>query len=209
MAVSSLFFHGYTVVMAPSIDDLLTPVERKVKESFEEKSGLNRLPSTAADPPRDQRHDQLVLPLEERGKMPYTKDKYIIRENPNLVEWERELRKFLRNLTPIHGHRVSAVMVYEWATGLSVKDLMAEEARQKQEMLDAGLDPRSRRRSSWRSDLRKLNQLLREYFGKPYMTYIMGRKVAKAYRIPAGWRVYYHRPKTVTLYAEWASGIKL
>ena len=124
--------------MAPSIDDLLTPVERKVRESFEEKSGLNRLPSTAADPPRDQRHDQLVLPLEERGKMPYTKDKYIIRENPNLVEWERELRKFLRNLTPLHGHRVSAVMVYEWATGLSIKDLMAEEARQKQELLEVG-----------------------------------------------------------------------
>lgn len=141
--------------------------------------------------------------------MPYTKDQFLIRENPQLVQWERELRKFLRNLTPLHGHRVSAVMVYEWATGLSVKDLMAEEARVKQELLEQGKDASLRGKSSWRADLRKLNQLLREYFGKPYMTYIMGRKVPKAYKIPPGWRVYYHRPRTLTLYAEWSSGVKL
>ena len=32
--------------------------------------------------------------------MPVTKDKYMVKENPHLVQWEREVRKFLRNLSP-------------------------------------------------------------------------------------------------------------
>lgn len=119
--------------------------------------------------------------------MPFTKDKYLVRENPHLVQWEREVRKFLRKLSPDHGHRVSAVMIYEWATGIRVADLMA----------DGG---------SAAADLRHINKCLRFYYGKPYMTYIMGRKVLNAYRVKPGWYVRRHRPMTLTLYAEWHEG---
>lgn len=116
--------------------------------------------------------------------MPLTKDKYLVKDNPHLVQWERETRKFLRQLTPRHGHRVAAVMVYEWATGIKIAELMA-------------------RGENAQSDLRKINQVLRHYFGKPYMTYIAGRKVPRCYRVPEGWLVKRHRPLTITLLAEY------
>ena len=127
--------------------------------------------------------------------MPFTKDKYIIRENPHLVQWEREVRKFLRNLSPEHGHRVSAVMIYEWATGIQITEIM--EANEKKERPGV---------QTWRSDLRKINKLLGHYFGKPYTTYIMGRKVKRAYRVRPGYYIRRHRPLTLTLYAEYVEG---
>ena len=131
--------------------------------------------------------------------MPLTKDAYVIRENPHLVQWERELRKFLRNLSPEHEHRVAAVMVYEWATGMKITELIEEERNR----------PREVGKRTWRADLRKLNFLLREYFGKPYMTNLGGRKIPKAYKIPAGYYIYRHRPRTTTLWVEWREGVKL
>jgi hypothetical protein len=130
--------------------------------------------------------DQLILSDEERAKLPETKDKYLVRENPNLVQWERETRKFLRRLNPAHGHRVSAAMVYEWATGINIAELYA-------------------RGGSAASHLRNINKVLGHYFGKPYMTYILGRKVPKAYRVPPGWYVTRHRPMTLTLFHEWST----
>jgi hypothetical protein len=127
--------------------------------------------------------------------MPYTKDKFLVRENPHLVQWERECRKFLRRLSPEHGHRVTAIMIYEWATGLDVKELMD---------LKVKAEPG---KQSWRTDLRKINRVLEFYFGKPYMTYIMGRKVGKAYRVKPGYYIKRHRPMTLTLYAEYTEGV--
>lgn len=120
--------------------------------------------------------------------MPFTKDKYLVRENPHLVQWEREVRKFLRLLSPEHEHRVAAVMIYEWATGIKVAELMEQGG-------------------SAQSDLRKINQVLRFYFGDSYMTYICGRKVPKAYRVKPGYYITRHRPMTLTLYAEYAEGV--
>lgn len=171
---------------------LLTEVESLLQKKFNKDANVTRVPSTALASDGSRRLDQLVLPDTERAKMPYTKDKYLVKENPHLVQWERETRKFLRNLSPNHGHRVAAVMVYEWATGITISDLLAAEK--------ASDGPHS---VPWRSDLRKINQCLRFYFGKPYMTYIMGRKVPKAYRVPPGWYVKRHRPMTLTLYAEY------
>lgn len=175
----------------------LSESERKIRARFEQgEKTVTRVPSTARAP-QAERMDHLLLPDDQRPKMPFTKEAYLKRENPQRVQWERELRKFLRNLSPQHEHRIAAVHVYEWATGLSIAELMEAER--------AG----DRSRSKWRGDIRKLNELLREYFGKPYMTYIMGRKVPNAFRVPKGWYVYRHRPKTLTLYAEWAEGNKL
>lgn len=175
---------------------LLTATEIELKKRFaKEGPDPSRLPSVAADAPAAKRLDQLVLPDNMRAKMPLTKDKYLVKENPHLVEWEREVRKFLRNLSPDHGHRVSAVMIYEWATGLRIADLMADPTP-----LPAG-------RQSWRSDLRKLNKILKYYFGDPYMTYICGRKVPQTYRVRPGYYVKRHRPCTLTLWAEYQEGV--
>lgn len=165
--------------------DLLSEVEKTLKKRFnKEESGRSRVPSTARAAASSERVDQLVLPDEMRAKMPLTKDKYLVRENPHLVQWERETRKFLVKLTPTAGHRVAAVMIYEWATGIQVAELMA-----------AG--------GSAQADLRKINQILRHYFGKPYMTYIAGRKVPNAYRVREGYYIRRHRPLTLTLWAEY------
>ena len=176
--------------------DLLSEVEQVLKKKFskEEADRVHRVPSTAHDAAPSERLDQLVLPDNERAKMPLTKDKYLVRENPHLVAWEREVRKFLRRLSPEHGHRVSAVMIYEWATGIRMVDIMEQEKKGQPG------------RPSWRSDLRKINQVLEFYFGKPYMTYICGRKVPKAYRVKPGYYIRRHRPCTLTLWAEYQEG---
>jgi hypothetical protein len=174
---------------------LLSATERELKKRFKkEEADKRRLPSTAADAPSSERVDSLVLPDEMRAKMPFTKDKFLIRENPHLVQWERETRKFLRNLSPEHGHRVSAAMIYEWATGIRVADAMKDKT------------PLAPGKQNYRSDLRKINRILEFYFGKPYMTWIMGRKVPKAYRVKPGYYIRRHRPQTLTLYAEYVEG---
>lgn len=168
-----------------SDDSLLSEVEALLKKKFDkEEASKQRVPSTAHAATASARVDQLTLPDEMRAKMPLTKDKFQIKENPHLVAWEREVRKFLRELTPTSGHRVAAVMIYEWATGIKVADIVA-----------AG--------GSAGPDLRKINQVLRHHFGKPYMTYIGGRKIPNAYRVPAGWYVRRHRPMTLTLHLEY------
>ena len=167
---------------------LLSEVELLLQKRFsKEAADKTRVPSTARAAASSERVDQLVLPDKERARMPLTKDKFLVRENPHLVQWEREVRKFLRNLSPAHGHRISAVMIYEWATGIRVAQLM-----------EAG--------GSAAADLRKINQVLRHHFGKAYMTYICGRKVTNAYRVPPGWYVRRHRPMTMTLWAEFQEG---
>jgi hypothetical protein len=176
---------------------LLSEVEAELKKRFMESGATKqRTPSTASAAATSERLGQLVLPDEKRAKMPFTKDKYLVRENPHLVAWERETRKFLRNLSPEHGHRVSASMVYEWATGIRIVDAMALAP----ERMEPG-------KQNWRSDLRKINKVLMFYFGKPYMTYIAGRKVPRAYKVKPGYYIRRHRPMTLDLYAEWSEGV--
>lgn len=175
---------------------LLSGAEEELKKRFvKDEADRQRLPSTADAALSSDRVDQMVLPDDQRPKMPFTKDKYLVKENPHLVQWEREVRKFQRKMSPEHGHRITAVMVFEWATGMKVKDLM--EAN----------EPRVAGKSNWQADLRKINKILTWYFGKPYTTYIMGRKVGKAYKVKPGYYIRRHRPMTLTLYAEWVEGV--
>ena len=163
----------------------ISEIEAMLQSRFSKDQPTSRVQSTALDPAQSKRSD-LLLPEAERGKMPFTKDKFLVRENPEIVQWEREVRKFLRRLSPEHGHRVSAVMVYEWATGISVSDLVAE--------------------GGSTTDLKRINKILRFYFGKSYMTYICGRKVPNAFRVRPGYYITRHRPMTLTLYAEYCEG---
>ena len=172
------------------IDDgsLLSEAETLLKERFnQEEASRRRVPSTARDAAPSERVNQLIIPDEMRAMMPFTKEKYLVKENPHLVQWEREVRKFLRNLSPSHGHRVAAVMIYEWATGIRVADLVA-------------------RGETAGAELRHINKVLRFYFGDPYSTYIMSRKVPNAYRVRPGYYIRRHRPMTLTLYAEYCEG---
>ena len=173
--------------MSEAEESYLSEVEALLKGKFSKTEGSrSRLPSTAQQSARSSRINQLTLPEEERGRMPFTKDKFLVRENADLVQWERETRMFLRKLSPEHGHRVSAAMVYEWATGIKVADLMA-----------AGGST---------VDLKKINKVLRYYFEKSYTTYICGKKVPNAYRVKPGYYITKHRPMTLTLYAEYCEG---
>ena len=162
----------------------LTEIEAILQERFN-KEKQSRVPSDASAPTVSNR-EGLLLPEGQRGKMPFTKEKYLVKESPEIVLWEREVRKFLRHLSPLHGHRVSATMIYEWATGISVKELVAAGGKT--------------------TDLKRINRILRFYFGKPYMTYICGRKVPNAYRVNPGYYIRRHRPMTLTLYAEYSEG---
>jgi len=196
--VALSFLWGYAVAMLlDSLDkSLLTATEIELKKRFsKEEADTRRLPSVASAAPAAERIDQLVLPDDMRAKMPLTKDKYLVKENPHLVEWERECRKFMRNLSPDHGHRVSAVMIYEWATGVQVADLMADRT------------PLPSGRQNWRSDLRKINRVMEWYHGKPYQTWICGRKVPRCYRVKPGYYIRRHRPMTLTLWAEYQEGV--
>ena len=78
-------------------------------------------------------------------------------------------------------------MIWEWVTGQSMAELVAGGG-------------------SANADLRKLNQILRFYFGTSRMTYIMGRKVPKCYDVKPGYLIKRHRPMTLTLYAEYSEG---
>ena len=175
---------------------LLTEVEALLKKRFDKTAASKRrLPSTALST-QSARVNQLVLPDDQRPRMPLTKDKYLVKENDHKIEWERETRKFLRQLSPRTGHRVSASMVYEWATGILVADAM--EAR----LADGG-GPATR----VRADLRLINEVLRFYFGKPYMTWIAGKKVPNCYRVKPGYHIMRHRPMTLSLWAEYQAGV--
>ena len=172
-------------------NSLLTEVERVIKERYEKgKPTAQVLPSNAKKIPTkaSERMEELTLPDDQRPKMPLTKDRYMVRENPHRVQWEREVRKFLRNLSPEHGHRVSAVMIYEWATGINVAELMANGG-------------------SANRDLRHINKILQYYFGKSYMTYIAGKKVGKAYKIRPGYYIRRHRPLSIELWVEYSQGV--
>jgi hypothetical protein len=167
----------------------LNETEVELQEKFErEGPGLSRLPSTAQTAPQPERLDQLFLPVKERGRIPLTKDRYVVRDNPHEVAWERQVRMFLRLLSLDDSHRVSAGMIYEWATGIKVVDYIARE----------GSAP---------PDLRRINKIMRFYFTKAYSTWIAGKKVENCYRIPQGWRVKRHRPMTLTLWNEYQEGV--
>lgn len=180
----------------PEMSDL----EKQLQDQFNPEN-IKRFTSTAKEPESSEYVKELVLPEESRGRLPMTRDSFLINENPALVEWERETRKFLARLnTTDFSHRITAPMVYEWVTGISIKDLAEAEGADKADGRGGG------KTGSANMHLRHINTILRAYFGKPYQTKIAGRDVGRAYRVRKSFRVKHKRPECITLWPEWESG---
>ncbi|QCG78288.1 hypothetical protein SEA_ALOEVERA_1 [Microbacterium phage AloeVera] len=177
----------------------LSEIERALKRRHNPTN--LRFQSTAGEPKRSEDVNGLVLADVDRGRMPLTQEKFVLNENPARVEWERQLRKFVRRLnTRDSAHRITAPMIFEWATGLSIKELAQQEGV-------ADKDPRGGGNTgSANMHLRHLNALLRDYFGKSYKTQIAGRSVGKAYKVNQHFRIENTRPKCLTLWPEWENG---
>jgi len=156
--------------------------------------------STALEPRTSEYIEDLALPVESRGRMPLTQEKFVIAENPQRVAWEREVRAALATMSDKTAHRITAVMVYEWTTGIKVTDLIEAEGLQDVSPRGGGQN------GSANSHLRHINWVLQEYFGKPYKTKIAGREVGKAYKVRKGFRVKLKRPANLTLWPEWENG---
>lgn len=136
-----------------------------------------------------ERLQDLIIP-ESKRKMPVERDKILVSEDADLVEWERVLRQFLYKLSSTRENRIAAPLIWEWATGLSIKAIANDPEQNK----------------VYAGDLRKLNRLLRAYFGEPYSTFINNRKFNRAYKVKKNFLVYRKAPHTLSLYLEWRDG---
>ena len=161
-------------------------------------SNVKQFTSTSSDMEQSEYLKDLALPVEQRGRVPLTQERYIMHENPMRVEWERQTRLFLKQLnTRNHGHRVTAPMVFEWTTGISIAELAAAEGADQKEYHGGGQN------GSANVHLRHINWVLKEYFGTPYKTKIAGREVGRAYRVKQHFRVTDYKPVCLTLWPEW------
>lgn len=172
---------------------------KELQDQFDPKH-MSRFTSNATAAAKATDVQDLMLPPERRGSVPITRADFVLKEDPRRVEWEREARKFLVKLNSDFGHKVTAPMIYEWATGVSLVALAAAE----------GVDPEAWRGGArWGSanvHLRHINWVLKEYFGTPRKTTIMGRHVGRAYDVRPSFRVRDKKPANLTLWAEWSEG---
>lgn len=132
-----------------------------------------------------------LIPLHKRDKI-LSIDAVYITEEDDLVEWELQLREYLNRLSKGRPHVIAAPLVWEWATGGSVAEEFA-----------AG------NRKAYTRDLRRLNKLMRAYFGKPYATFIQGRKFTRAYRVGKYFIVKRKAPVCVSLNLQWKDGVDI
>ena len=176
----------------------LSAIERELQSQF---PAVNRqFTSNVREAEESEYVKKLAVPLEARGKLPMTREKFVVNENPARVQWEREVRLFLSKLNKDFGHRITAPMIYEWVTNISIKDLVEAEGKQDATYRGGGNN------GSANMHLRHINFILKEYFGKPYKTKIAGRDVGRAYTVRPSFRVRDRRPVMLTLWPEWQNG---
>ena len=132
-----------------------------------------------------------LLPTDGRAEV-ISRDKIFITIDEDLEEWERQTRAYLYLLAKGRKHSTSAALIWEWATGLSV----AEEYRKGNSKI-------------YNRDLRRINTILRSYFGDPYATFIDGRKFPRAYRISQWFNVDRKAPFCASLMLLWKDGVKI
>jgi len=177
----------------------LQDLESALRQEF---GGL--FPSTAKPGKTAEEVQEIIKPRNQRGIMPLTRADWAIDENPALVEWEREVRWFLRNLRPstrVKGHKVNAVMIFETVTGKTIKQI------QEEERVDPDRWQGGASNGSANMHLRHINKILRDYFGKERKTTILGRPVGKAYDVPKGFRVERRKPMCLQLIPEYEAGV--
>jgi hypothetical protein len=147
---------------------------------------------------------EIIIPRSQRGRMPLSRSDYSVDENPALVEWEREVRWYIRNLRPstrYKGHKINAVMIFETVTGKTIKQI------QEEERVDTSQYRGGQANGSANMHLRLINRILKDYFGDPRKTTILGRPVGKAYDVMKGFRVERRKPMCIQLWPEFDAGI--
>ena len=179
----------------------ISDVERELQQRHNPNLG-GRFTSTTEELERADYIQELAVPKEARGRLPLTQERYVIQENPALVEWERYTRQFLRKLnTSDFSHRVTAAMVFEWVTNISIADLAKEEGADQRSPKGGG------QLGSANMHLRHINKVLRTYFGTPYKTTIANRPVGRAYKVRQYFMVQHKKPMCLTLWPEWDAGV--
>ena len=142
----------------------------------------------------------MLLPEGQRGRLPLTRSDFVMKEDVRRVEWERVTRSFLAGLNSDFGHKVTAAMVFEWATGVSLAELAKAEEVNPEEWRGGA------RWGSANAHLRHISAILRDYFGKPRKTTIAGRHVGAAYDVRKSFKIRLKAPATTVLWAEWKEG---
>lgn len=175
-------------------------LHERLKEIYNPEKLERRFTSTVAEPTASEEVDDLLVDDEARARMPFTRADYVIKEDPARVKWEREVRKFLGQLPRSRGHKVTGPMIFEWATGKSLKQIMEEEGTENADGRGGG------KWGSANRHLRHINAILFAYFGKPYKTTILGRHVGKAYTVRPWFNIKLKQPACLTLLPEWKEG---
>lgn len=116
----------------------------------------------------------------------------MIGEDEDLVEWERVVRDYLNQLPNGRHNRVTGILIWEWATGKSTS-----EAHKKGES------------TLYLRDIRRINKILRSYFGDSRQTFINGRKFSRVFDMRKGFIVDRKAPHCLSLYLEWKRGAKV
>lgn len=182
--------------MANPLKSEMSDLEREIQERFNPNYS-RKFSSTAREASESKYVQDLVLPENSRGRLPLTREDFVVEENPARVEWERQVRKFLARLNPEFGHRITGPMIYEWATGISIKELQEAEGATERDPRGGG------QLGSANAHLRHINAILRDYFGTPKKTSIMGRSIGRAYTVRPWFRVKNKKPMCLTLWPEW------
>jgi hypothetical protein len=170
--------------------------KRRMEERL--KGHLDRNPEAALrSTPRLARNDRTTRAKKVVVLLPERREDYLIREDEALVYWEREVRRYVDKVVdPVHGDRIAAPMIYAWSMGQEIGAAPAE----------GGEGDLARLRGSGgvvNPELRRINKILRHYFGAPYRSFIQGRQYPNTYRVHKGYYIKYKPPMTLTLYAEY------
>lgn len=118
-------------------------------------------------------------------ELPENRSDYLIEEDEVLVFWEREVRRYLSiHVAPSTATRLVAPEIYAWSQG----GMPGGERRQ-----GGVVNP----------ELRRINKVLRHYFGPSFKSFIAGKQYPNVYRVHKGFYLQHKPPLTLTLYAEY------
>lgn len=120
-------------------------------------------------------------------KMPEQKKNFIVDEDERLLYWDRQVRAYVaKYYDPKHQLRLIARNVFEFA-GHSFENKPGSHGAHNQEF-------------------KRINRILRHYFGASYVSFLQGHKQHNTYKIPPGFYIRRAEPLALTLYIEWLNG---